>query len=216
MAQAKKSSADPDALPYKERKTRDILRAARKLFFEHGVEAVTLEEIAEAAGVAKTTVYYKFGNKEDVFEAVFEELGEDALADFPSDVDLNDCPRETLLNLCRMLTTALANRELMGPEPLFLLEAKRKPELGKKFFEMGPGRMRGMLQEMIEAWTEHGQLDVKDSKEAAEDLSVLCQGLLPIELQVFPDLKLSEEEIEHRVTRGVEKFLKLYAAKRDS
>ena len=210
MAVAKKNTKSPDVLPYKERKTRDILRAARKLFFEHGVEAVTIEEIAEAAGVAKTTIYYKFGRKEDVFNAVFEHLGEDAVADFPGEIDPDACPRETLLKLCRRLVTALANRELMGPEPLFLLEAKRKPELGRKFFEMGPGRMRAALQDLIQMWVNQGKLQVEDTKEAAEDLSALCQGLLPIELQIFPDLKLSEEEIEHRVTRGVDKFLRIY------
>ncbi len=210
MAVAKKSKMTADALPYKERKTRDILRAARKLFFEHGVEAVTIEEIAEAAGVAKTTIYYKFGRKEDVFAAVFDQLGEDAVADFPGQVDLEACPRETLLKLCRQLVTALANRELMGPEPLFLLEAKRKPELGRKFFEMGPGRMRAALQDLIQVWVDQGKLKVEDTKEAAEDLSVLCQGLLPIELQIFPNLTLSKEDIEHRVTRGVNKFLKIY------
>ncbi|MBW4710840.1 TetR/AcrR family transcriptional regulator [Roseobacter sp. YSTF-M11] len=214
MAVVKKNAKAADALPYKERKTRDILVAARKLFFEHGVEAVTIEEIAEAAGVAKTTIYYKFGRKEDVFAAVFDQLGEDAVADFPGEIDRNACPRETLLNLCRQLVTALANRELMGPEPLFLLEAKRKPELGRKFFEMGPGRMRTALQDLIQMWVDQGKLQVEDTKEAAEDLSVLCQGLLPIELQIFPDLKLSEEEIEHRVTRGVDKFLKIYGAAR--
>ncbi|CAJ1391790.1 unnamed protein product [Effrenium voratum] len=212
-ARKKKSRKGDDALPYAERKSRDILVAARDLFFRRGVEAVTLEEIAEAAGVAKTTIYYKFGRKEDVFVAVFDQLGENAVAGFPGDVDLNAPPRDTLLRLCTQLMTALANRELMGPEPLFLLEAKRNPELGRRFFEMGPGRMRSALEEIIKAWVDRGHLDVTDTKEAAEDLAVLCQGLLPIELQIFPDLKLSEDEIAHRVVRGVDKFLAIYGAK---
>ncbi len=212
MAAVKKSTSRANALPYTERKSRDILVAAKKLFFERGVEAVTIEEIAEAAGVAKTTIYYKFGRKEDVFAAVFDLMGEEAMAHFPGDVDTTAPLRETLLNLCRRLMTALANRELMGPEPLFLLEAKRKPELGRQFFEMGPGRMRSALQNLIQDWADQGKLEVRDAREAAEDLSVLCQGFLPIEIQVFPDLTLSEEEIEARVTRGVDKFLRIYQA----
>lgn len=205
---------DVEALSYAERKSRDILVAARDLFFARGVEAVTVEEIAEAAGVAKTTIYYKFGRKEDVFNAVFDQLGETAVADFPGTIDLDAPPRETLMRLCSQLMTALANRELMGPEPLFLLEAKRNPELGRRFFDMGPGRMRSALEDIIQAWVERGYLDVPDTKEAAEDLAVLCQGLLPIELQIFPDLKLSKDEVEHRVVRGVDKFLAIYGAKR--
>ena len=210
MASAEKGAKGSNALPYAKRKSRDILVAARKLFFERGLEAVTIEEIAEAAGVAKTTIYYKFGRKEDVFAAVFDLLGEDAVAHFPGHVDPEAPLRETLLKLCRQLVTALANRELIGPEPLFLLEAKRRPELGRRFFEMGPGRMRSALQDLIQHWASQGKLEVDDCKEAAEDLSVLCQGLLPIELQIFPDLALSEDQIEHRVTRGVDKFLLIY------
>lgn len=214
MAARKKiSGKGDDALPYAERKSRDILVAARDLFFRRGVEAVTVEEIAEAAGVAKTTIYYKFGRKEDVFAAVFDQLGENAVAGFPGDVDLDAPPRDTLLRLCTQLMTALANRELMGPEPLFLLEAKRNPELGRRFFEMGPGRMRSALEDIIGAWADRGHLDVPDTKEAAEDLAVLCQGLLPIELQIFPDLTLSEDEVAHRVIRGVDKFLAIYGAR---
>ncbi|MEL7218448.1 MAG: TetR/AcrR family transcriptional regulator C-terminal domain-containing protein, partial [Pseudomonadota bacterium] len=105
---------------------------------------------------------------------------------------------------------APGKRELMGPEPVFLLEAKRNPDLGRKYFEMGPARMRGVLEDIIQAWVDRGHLKVADTKEAAEDLAMLCQGFLPIELQIFPDLTLTDDEIEHRVVRGVDKFLKIY------
>lgn len=57
-----------------------ILAAARRLFGEAGFAATTVDQIAEAAGVAKGAVYHHFATKEAVFEAVFEAASEDLAA----------------------------------------------------------------------------------------------------------------------------------------
>ncbi|NUS44582.1 MAG: TetR/AcrR family transcriptional regulator [Mycobacteriaceae bacterium] len=49
-----------------------ILTAARELFAERGLE-VTLDHVAEHAGVGVGTVYRRFANKQDLIVAVFEE-----------------------------------------------------------------------------------------------------------------------------------------------
>ena len=47
-----------------------IIDAAYKLFAEHGYEAITMQAIADAAGVAVQTVYYLFGTKAALLSAV--------------------------------------------------------------------------------------------------------------------------------------------------
>lgn len=49
-----------------------ILAAARALFAGQGFAATSVDDIAEAAGVAKGAVYHHFASKEAVFETVFE------------------------------------------------------------------------------------------------------------------------------------------------
>lgn len=44
-----------------------ILDAARVLFFQYGFKKTSIDEIAEAAGIGKGTVYNYFKNKEDLF-----------------------------------------------------------------------------------------------------------------------------------------------------
>ena len=47
--------------------TRDrILAAAAKLFYAEGLHAVTVDAVAERAGVTKKTVYYHFRSKDDL------------------------------------------------------------------------------------------------------------------------------------------------------
>src|SRR5215472_3858035 len=54
-----------------------ILAAALRLFGESGFAAVSVDEVAAAAGVAKGAVYHHFKGKEALFEAVFERASAD-------------------------------------------------------------------------------------------------------------------------------------------
>ncbi|WP_158305692.1 MULTISPECIES: TetR/AcrR family transcriptional regulator [unclassified Nocardioides] len=52
------------------RRVEDLLDAAARLVVEHGVEALTTREIAEAAGVPVASLYQYFADKEDVMLAL--------------------------------------------------------------------------------------------------------------------------------------------------
>jgi AcrR family transcriptional regulator len=49
-----------------------ILSTAQKLFQEKGLGMVTMEDIARAAGMGKSSMYYYYKSKEEIFNAVFE------------------------------------------------------------------------------------------------------------------------------------------------
>ncbi|QAU48671.1 TetR/AcrR family transcriptional regulator [Bradyrhizobium guangzhouense] len=61
-----------------------ILAAARRLFGTQGFAATTMDEIAEAAHVAKGAVYHHFKTKEAVFEAVFDAVSRDLVVEIDS------------------------------------------------------------------------------------------------------------------------------------
>jgi AcrR family transcriptional regulator len=69
-----------------------ILAAARDLFYRHGIRAVGVEAIAEAAATNKMTLYRHFGSKDELISAYLTQLAKDgdavweALArDYPGD-----------------------------------------------------------------------------------------------------------------------------------
>jgi AcrR family transcriptional regulator len=49
-----------------------VLRAARSLFARRGIDAVTIAEVAEKAGVSGSTIYALFKSKEGVLRALME------------------------------------------------------------------------------------------------------------------------------------------------
>jgi TetR/AcrR family transcriptional regulator len=54
----------------KEKRRRDILDAAEKLFFSKGFDAVTMDDVAGAAELSKGTLYLYFKNKIDIYFAI--------------------------------------------------------------------------------------------------------------------------------------------------
>ncbi|TXI06317.1 MAG: TetR/AcrR family transcriptional regulator [Rhizobium sp.] len=67
-----------NSLPTRER----ILQAAGKLFHRDGIRAVSVDAIAEKAGVTKRTLYYHFRSKDDLIAAHLQSRDEPSLAIF--------------------------------------------------------------------------------------------------------------------------------------
>ncbi|MBW1806974.1 MAG: TetR/AcrR family transcriptional regulator [Deltaproteobacteria bacterium] len=54
----------------KEEKKEAILNAAFEIFKKYGLKKATLDDIAREAGMANTSLYYYFSNKDDLFQAL--------------------------------------------------------------------------------------------------------------------------------------------------
>ncbi|EPX76384.1 TetR/AcrR family transcriptional regulator [Salipiger mucosus] len=64
-------------------KTRDkILDAANALFYADGVRAVSVDAVAERAGITKKTLYYHFRSKDDLIAAYLASRDQPNLASF--------------------------------------------------------------------------------------------------------------------------------------
>ena len=57
-----------------------VLEAARRLFDAHGVAAVTMSDVAREAGVAKGTIFHRFGDRQGLAQALVDDA-ERALQD---------------------------------------------------------------------------------------------------------------------------------------
>jgi AcrR family transcriptional regulator len=54
-----------------------ILAAARDVAAELGFDGFTVDRVADAAGVSRMTVYYQFGSKRELLDAMFDRLAAD-------------------------------------------------------------------------------------------------------------------------------------------
>ncbi|MFN3353114.1 MAG: TetR/AcrR family transcriptional regulator [Brevundimonas sp.] len=95
-------------LGLRDRKRREtharIQGAALRLFMTHGFEAVTLDQIAEAAGVSRRSLFHYFASKEEMALAAKVEIAPrlaEAVARRPADEPLLDMAEGALSDMAR-------------------------------------------------------------------------------------------------------------------
>ncbi|GAA5196572.1 TetR/AcrR family transcriptional regulator [Rugosimonospora acidiphila] len=100
------------------RNRRAILLAAERLLAERGVEHVSLDEVAAAAGVGKGTVFRRFGNRTGLMRALVEQRTMamiEALSDGPPPLGPGAPPLERLIAFLDAVTElATANVALIA------------------------------------------------------------------------------------------------------
>lgn len=87
---------------------RALVDAAAKLFAERGVEATTMEDIARAAGMSRTSVFNYFGYKEMILCEIGARYVEEVAGPVISDLDR---PPDVLFHEVAQLLAAVATRE---------------------------------------------------------------------------------------------------------
>lgn len=70
-------------------KRQQLIEAAKRLFFKHGLKRVTVEEICETAGVSKVTFYKYFRDKRYLAEIIRDELVETGFSRFDEIKSMN-------------------------------------------------------------------------------------------------------------------------------
>ena len=120
-----------------EAKTQAILQGAIEEFLKGGYAATSMDKVAKAAGVSKATVYSHFGDKENLFNAVIQDLVKDKfqmVMGLDSPQSLEQDPKLVLSKMStNMLNTAKSDRSFHDFIRIIIGESGRFPELAKAY-----------------------------------------------------------------------------------
>jgi AcrR family transcriptional regulator len=146
-----------------------ILKAALKLVEAGGFQSVTMEAIAAAANVARTTIYRRWRNKESVImDAFLEEVGPTIA--FPALPNA----RESVRLQMKLLAKAFRGKAGLLIRSL-LAEAQFNPELQTAFRERWIAKRRASAIAVIKAGIVSGELPSRIDPDIL--LDVLYGGL---------------------------------------
>jgi len=73
-----------------------ILTAARSVFLRYGYKRVSMNDIAEAAGVSRPALYVLFKNKEEIFVGVFLQWVDEAVGAIQKEISTVATPEEKI------------------------------------------------------------------------------------------------------------------------
>jgi len=91
-----------------------ILKAAAEVFGRRGIHAAGMNEIVEAAGASKLTIYKNFGSKEGLVEAVLTDRTQRVRAWHNAAVDAAPAGREQILAVFELIATWYAEAGFRG------------------------------------------------------------------------------------------------------
>ena len=200
-----------------------ILRVARGMFFGRGLEAVTIEEVAAAAGVSRMTVYGHFGGKEALFSAVITQEADKLVRSLSGLSTRRDAAeaqccaslRGDLIRFGTELLVFFARPEVKAFHRLLQVEGPRYPKLVKAFINLGPRAVVHRLSERLQGATSAGAIAVGDPIRAAQLLIGLLRSIETASYALGLSPSPSRTQIEDHVGECVDLFLRAYAAAPD-
>ena len=153
-----------------------IVDAARAEFFARGYGATTMSAVAARVGGSKTTLWAYFPSKQELFEAVVDDL----VGRFGRAIDVPLDPAlpvtDALARFGREMMRIVSTPEIIELHRIVAGEAGRFPELGTMFFERGPKRGKAMLAAYLEVAMADGRVRPGDAAVAARQFAALCQA----------------------------------------
>lgn len=193
----------PAALSKRER----VVVAASRLFLDEGFGATGMDAIAKEADVSKATVYSYYEDKSSLFADVMVRMCEEIGGHRPLEGLVGASPEETLravaLYFLESVLEALRRQVLQR----VVAESREFPELGKKFWETGPGRVEAFVASYLADATRRGLLDVDDPARAAASFVGQLAGLYLLPLLAGIRKRPSEAEIRRGVDDVVAGFM---------
>src|SRR5580693_7674283 len=87
LMKAHENSREPMQKPWRSGSREAIVAAAERLFLGRGFGAVSMDELAEAAGVARRTLYNQFASKGEIFREMLARLSSQLERAFPPGIE---------------------------------------------------------------------------------------------------------------------------------
>jgi TetR/AcrR family transcriptional regulator, mexJK operon transcriptional repressor len=187
-----------------------ILAAAQSLFPSKGYDAVSMDAIAQAAGVSKLTLYSHFTDKDTLFGAAVEEFCEHQLPHQAFELHPELSIREALLHIAKGFLELTMDECAIQLFRIMAAQAAQNTKLAEIFFQVGPRRTLKDMEMFLSQRCESGDLEIPVPSKAAEHFFVMLKGVRHMRALVgvspLPD---PEERLAH-AEEVVNVFIRAY------
>lgn len=208
MAEGEKSSLEQE-------RTRDrgvarrqaFLKAARDVFFEHGYEAASVNDVVARAGGSLATLYAQFGSKEGLFQAVVREQF-DRLRQDISAASVQHLPLEKgLVIVGEQVLQVMMQPGYLAFNRLLVNEGRKFPELVRRVAaDNGDEARFGIARYLKERSRTEGR-PIPDPENAAQYFVSLLRTRHLFNAITDPNYTLTGEELSAHVRATVDLFL---------
>lgn len=184
-----------------------ILKAALELFQQHGISKVTMDDVAKAIGMGRSSLYYYYKSKEEIFDAVMDMEIAEILADTGRAVNEVSSVEEKIRVFCiTKINTHLRKKVVynaleagMDAEALHA-HAKIKQGVHQRYMKQEGALLRQILTEGI------ARGELRDSPDLDTLIFVLLTALRGLKKEMVIEWRASAvETLANLILNGLKK-----------
>jgi AcrR family transcriptional regulator len=164
------SLTDPAASPRKRPARERLLDTADRLFYEEGVHAVGIDRVLEQSGVAKGSLYYNFGGRDDLVRTYLQNRHANWAARIDAELATAATPADKILAIFDALGALFAEPGFRGCA--FVNAAAEAPAGSAE--ELATADFRTWLHDLFAALV--GETGYRDAGQLTAQLIILYDG----------------------------------------
>ncbi|HKJ69695.1 MAG TPA: TetR/AcrR family transcriptional regulator [bacterium] len=190
---------------------KEILDAARTLFFSKGYETTAISDIIQSIGIAKGTFYHYFDSKQDLMAALVEEITDEGVS--VMEQTLSD-PALDALEQFQLVFIRAGNWKVERKEILLeIIRVMQKPEntvLQDRLVKMSINKTAPILAEVIEQGIREELFETRSSEELSRIILQMGSGMSWDLGQTILELHDRMETPDEQVLSQMEDRLRVY------
>lgn len=205
------SPSAPPGRPKDMEKRAAILDAAMALFPSRGYDGVSMDAIAQSAGVSKLTVYSHFADKDALFGSAVTECCAQLLPHRLFEPTEGLALDESLFQIARAFVDLMMDERALSLHRVMVGQAGQNPRLTEIFFSTGPRLALQEMEAFLRQANAAGTLRVPDPTRASEHFFCLLKGVRHMRVLVGLCPVPGADERDAHVREVVEVFLRAFA-----
>jgi TetR/AcrR family transcriptional regulator of autoinduction and epiphytic fitness len=188
-----------------------IVDAAAQLFLERGFASVSMDDLAEAAGVARRTLYNQFASKEELFRETLLRVSDQFEGLLPPGIETQGDVEDVLRLVSRAIVELHKRPGYLGFFRMVVADSRQFPWIGEAFAAVMDPQME-RFERYLAHLTAMGILDCRNPTLAAHQFAgMLNEFVLWPWMMGRDSLPVPAEDV---VEEAVRMFLQYYRLRR--
>lgn len=167
-------SANPNIRKHRQRQ---ILQAARDVFAKDGFDSARMDDVADASGLSKGTLYLYYKSKDDLIAGLLKTTFNDLLVQLRALLEIDKSVQTRLLDYAQQMTSYMQqDASTLNIAYEFYAVAARQPNV-RRLLQTYFADYRAALTALLEQGIQRGEFTRFDTTQAAMILIALLEGL---------------------------------------
>jgi AcrR family transcriptional regulator len=178
-----------------------VVRAAQQLYQQYGLQKVTMDDVAKAVGKGKSSLYYYYKSKEEIFDAVINVEIEEILAEVAQAVSKVESLEEKIQAFCMAKFKISRKRKATFNVMDLVLSADEVGSLARSrpaVREIYRKQERSFFKEILTAAVGNGEIRAIDKKEMDTLVYVMLASFRGLKREFVEENNRKSEEAAAR------------------